>query len=159
MPNLRELKFQAECWEPTWDREEWPYHQAAANMITGLAKFLATFPTEHKLKRIDILFDCQMDLRGPDMSIWPTNIRDHLRTGNWAALDSMIVRIASAAEHLLELCIMMEYFIELDQDTYTEYSRANDKAALEDWGVTYLPCTSGSPKVVMEVITQYRDDA
>jgi hypothetical protein len=124
-------------------------------MITGLAEFLATFPTEHKLKRIDIFFDCYMDLRNFEMSQWTPEIKVHLRTGNWAAFDSMIVRIASAAEHLLELCIMMKYFIQLDQGIPVEEARANDKGTLEDWGVTYLPCTSESPKVVMEVITQY----
>jgi len=147
MPNLRELKFKAICSEPTWN--QWPYHKAATNIITGLAEFLATFPTEHKLKRIDIFFDCFMDLKNLDMSSWPVNIRDHLSSGNWAAFDSMIVRIASAAEHLLELCIMMKYFIEQDEDNSV------DKRTLEDWGVTYLPCTSESPKVVIEVITQY----
>jgi len=145
MPNLRELKFQATCSEPTWN--QWP--EADTNIITGLAEFLATFPTEHKLKRIDVFFDCFMDLKNLDMSQWPVNIRNHLSSGNWAAFDSMIVRIASAAEHLLELCIMMKYFIERDQDVFV------DKFELEDWGVTYLPCTSESPKVVMEEIMQY----
>jgi hypothetical protein len=145
MPNLRELKFQAIYSEPTWNKE--PYHKAAPNIITGLADFLATFPTEHNLKRIDIFFDCFID-----MFQWPVNIRDHLSFGNWDALDSMIVRIARAAEHLLELCITMKYFIERDQDVYV------DEFTLEDWGVKYLSCTSESPKVVMEVITQYDEE-
>ena len=89
------------------------------------------------------------------LSQWMPEIKVHLRTGNWAALDSMIVSIASAAEHLLELCIMVKYFIELDHRINIEEVRANDEGTLEGWGVTYLPCTSESPKVVMEVITEY----
>ena len=93
------------------------------------------------------------------MSQWRAlEIEAHLRTGNWAALDSMIMRIASAAEHPLELCITVEYFIELDHNIGdVEAARVADKATLENWGVLYLPCTSKSPKIVMEVITEYSD--
>ena len=152
MPNLHELKFQVVCHELSWDQ----LPEAATNMITGLAEFLATFPTEHKLQRIDIFFNCEIDLTKFEKSQRPRSVKAHLRTGNWAALDSMIVRIANAAEHLLELHIKMGYFIGFDQNTDFEEAQ-HPGPVMKDWGVTYLPCLSKSPKVVMAVRMLYHD--
>ncbi|KIM43786.1 hypothetical protein M413DRAFT_443684 [Hebeloma cylindrosporum] len=55
----------------------------------------------------------------------------------------------------------MEYFLNLDINlarAEVEESRVKDKDTLENWGVDYLPRASGSPNVVMEVFTTYRDD-
>ena len=159
MPNLRELKFQAMPSPHSW----WPNDdETETDMITSLAEFLATFPTEHKLKRIGIFFDCCMDLRDdeiPDQR--PQDVEAHLRTGNWAAFDLTIVRMASAIKHPLELSIMIEYFVEQDRKmtlAAVEKARTKDKGTLEDWGVKYLPRTSESPNVVLEVIKMYDDD-
>ena len=127
-------------------------------MITGLAEFLATFSTEHKVKKIYVFFDCYMDVRANDQR--PQDVEAHLKTGNWAAFDSAIVRIASAAKHPLELSIIIEYFVERDQSmtlAAVEKVREKDKGTLEGWGVKYLPRASESPNVVMEVFTQYDD--
>ena len=158
IPNLSELEFQAICFSKTW----WPHDdETETDMVTGLAEFLATFSTEHKVKKIDVLFDCYMDVRDkiiPNQR--PQDIEAHLRTGNWGAFDSAIVRIASAAKHLLELSIVIEYFVGRDESmtlAAVEKAREKDKGTLEGWGEKFLPRASGSPNVVMKVFTQYGD--
>lgn len=92
LPNLRKLEFQAICFSPpggTFAFDE-------TDMITGLAQFLDTFPVEHKLERIFILFDCSI-CNGEDEDT-RQDVESHLKTGNWAALDAVFVRIASTGQ-------------------------------------------------------------
>ena len=171
MPNLRELKFQAICFADTFGSDDHHDDETEMDMITGLSKFLATFPAEHKLKRMFIFFDCSthiQDIDHPDIADQvPGDIELHLRTGNWAAFDSAIVRIASSAIDLpLELTIIIEYYLHLDQDkpemvvdAPLERARTKDQVTLEEWAAKFLPRTNKSPHVVMEVTTQYSDSS
>ncbi|KIM43808.1 hypothetical protein M413DRAFT_443694 [Hebeloma cylindrosporum] len=57
MPNLREFVFEAPCAEDTFRPDE---TAMGRDMITGLSDMFATFPADHKLKRVYIFFDFSM---------------------------------------------------------------------------------------------------
>ncbi|KIM43784.1 hypothetical protein M413DRAFT_443682 [Hebeloma cylindrosporum] len=160
MPNLCELEFKANCMEVTFVSDK---AEPKTDMITILSEFLATFPAEHKLKLMHILFDLFMvlddeeDIPGDHRS---RPIEAHMRTGNWAAFDEAIVTIASSGNHPLELRIELEYYINWGENATraaVEAARLKDQGELEDWGVKYLPRASSSSNVVLEVSTRYDD--
>ena len=150
------------CSSNSW----WPDDdETETNIISGLAEFLSTFSAEHNPKSIFIFFNYSIAL-DDDFDISdqrPRDVEAHLRTRNWVAFDSTIVKMTSVIKHPLELRITVQYFINWDENMTTthavlEKARTKDKVALEDWGAKYLSRASESPNVVMEVSAEYSDN-
>ncbi|KIM43790.1 hypothetical protein M413DRAFT_443688 [Hebeloma cylindrosporum] len=171
MPNLRELVFEAPCAKDTLMPDE---TAVGRDMITGLSDMFATFPADHKLKRVYIFFDFSMmahDFDDEDDNNDATNDNNDNNDNNDAINeddDNNNNENHDDNVHNDEIHdhgpgpfeIMIEYHIEWEQETVfasVEKARLKDEGALKDWAAKYLPRTSGSPNVVLEVWTQYSD--
>jgi hypothetical protein len=133
--------------------------ESRMDVVTSVAQFLRTCPPGHQLKEMHLGFEIVLDLTNVDEA--PQAMERVLKSGNWAALDSVLVSMTNSVTHFFQVEVHVSFWLSLEFTTPPDpFGRkevmAENNEYLGDWGQKYLPRISAteSPNLNLKISTQ-----
>ena len=150
LPNLREMLLYV----------TFPYDidQSRMDVVTSVAHFLSTCPPRHQLKDMRLIFESVLILTSADEV--PQAIERVLKSGNWTALDSVLVSMTNSVTHVFKVGIHISIWHSIEPDESLEPVVRGINAEygnfLRGWGQKYLPriSASDSPNLDLTISSQ-----
>jgi hypothetical protein len=154
LPNLRDMHIYVTFPE---DVDE---SHTDMDVVTSFTQFLRTCAPGHQLKHMGLTFEISLDLTNVDEA--PQSMESVLKSGNWAALDSVLINMTNSITHVFEVEVHISFWLSLSFDTPLDSGVlqeviAENREYLCDWGQKYLPqiSASDSPNLDLKITTQH----
>lgn len=114
--------------------------ESCMDVVSSLAHFLRIRrPAEHQITELNLAFEMQSVLRNRDEG--PQMVERLLKSGNWAALDSLLVSMATSVTHKFNAHLDIFHWINFEFHPTVDFNEIVEEnlGYLSDWGPKYLP--------------------